>query len=311
MRIVQYFFVPLLLLGLLGCGSDDIHETTGDGGGTVTTPSPYLLYYCAHIGIGNTDSRAGIYGIKKSGETYTIETVVDLDGKSLDSCTMDQSGHFYWGDRDAHVIYKSDAHGANPTAIVHGLDIPYRGLAIDPTTQRLYWSNWRQSDDPQTGEVVSSDLAGSNRTTLMTSLKSGGSLTLDTAHRTLYVSDLFGDRIIKADLDGSNQEQVATTSQPHQTAINPQGGYLIWQDRDQDGMHQISLTDSSIQDPFASENTFGDIRTMTYDTTNGDLYYFEYADAKLHLYRYHVPTHTQTKLLEIRLTNLGGMFMAP
>ena len=254
-RFLLLFGSFLLAAGITGCESGNDFGSPHTAG-PATSPR-YDLYVCSSIGTSGPNGqtyRSGIYGTFY-GREEQFEEIVNLDGVDslIDSCAVDDHGNLYWTDRGKHGIFKADPNGANPRQIVFNLDIPF-GLAIDETHQRLYWTNWLQQDHPQTGQIGYTDLDGNNPVVIIDSLRSGGDLLIDQTRKKLYISDLFGGKILQTDLDGSDLTTLVTANRPEQLALDTEEGILYWADIADDALYRVHL-DGTGKAPVL---TFGD-----------------------------------------------------
>ena len=114
------------------------------------------------------------------------------------------------------------------------------GVAVDVAGGHIYWT-LMGNPSANDGEVMRSNLDGSNVTTLV---PSGGTYTpkqmkLDLAGSKMYWSDREGMRVMRANLDGSDVEALVTTGQTDTdrmdesrwcvgVALDLAGGYLYW-----------------------------------------------------------------------------------
>ncbi len=254
-RSVLFLISSLLLAGISGCesGSDFGPTRTRD---TAQTPL-YSMYVCSSVGVSSQSGhtyRSGIFGARR-GQEEEFETILNLDGDDnlIDSCAVDSHGNLYWTNRGKNGIFKADPNGANPRQIVFGLDVPF-GLAIDETHQRIYWANWVQGKNTQTGQIGYADLEGHNPKTIVDSLRSGGDILVDPTNGKLYISDLMGGKILRCNLDGSALSTFVTANQPEQMALDFAHNTLYWADIADDALYRVNLDGSGKQTVIA----FGD-----------------------------------------------------
>jgi len=156
--------------------------------------------------------------------------------------------------------------------IVSGLDVPF-GIAIDEANGRIYWSNWIQSNRSQSGEVGYSDLDGNNKKTIIRGLASGGSLTL--VHNKLYVSDVFGGKIMESSLEGANLKKVADANQPAQMAFDAHNNRLIWGDIADDKISSVNLNTLQTTDLIVFDDAFANPRAVAVDKTSNRLLFIK------------------------------------
>jgi sugar lactone lactonase YvrE len=65
------------------------------------------------------------------------------------------------GPGDGGIIYRSDLDGSNPGTLLDTLGVGIRGIAIDSTNNKLYWT------DHQADHIYRADLDGSNPTPIV------------------------------------------------------------------------------------------------------------------------------------------------
>jgi hypothetical protein len=267
MSIIKHIIYAILALNISGCGGDQEEKEVAQ----------YDIYWSSsveHTGINGTYTDSGIYGARRG--TFDQATkIIDLNTSIL-SCAVDEKGNIYWGDRDHKAIFKADKNGGNIRAIVTGLDIPM-GLAVDNTNKKLYWSNWLQSNAPQSGEIGYADLDGSNQSIIVTTgLSSGGFILLDSQNSKLYIADLFGSKIVKTSLNGHAFQVVATTSQPGQLDIDYKNGRLIWTDLITDNILSANFNGTDMQEIIAFNDPFANPEALSIDQTNNTLYFVSF-----------------------------------
>ena len=295
----------IILVMLSGCGTNGYNNDTNntDRNSGNSQSAKYDIYFCSYIGIGSNDSRAGIYGLNR-GMSEPIK-IIDLSGKIIDSCAVAKNGNIYWGDRREKAIFKSNLRGGNVRKIVSGLDIPYRGLVIDEKRQRLYWSNWLQKNKPQSGEIGYSDLNGNNKKTISLDLKSGGYLAIDYTYDKLYVSDLFGDKIIKIDMNSNDIERIISTDRPNQLAIDSIHGQLFWYDKEAKKLMSKDLSENNADKIFDASQGIHNITEMAYDKKTNSLLLIIAKNFEQNLYRYNLNNKHKTFITNVPLEITG------
>jgi DNA-binding beta-propeller fold protein YncE len=154
-----------------------------------------------------------------------------LDGHSQEALVMSglirpnyialdrTQGEMYWTDPARGTIQRASLDGTSVVDVITGLYNPH-GIAIDPGAGKVYWM------EVGNHSIERADLDGSNRETLINSgLINAHGISLDLIDGKMYYTDSGtssfvpedGDAIKRADLDGSNEETLLTTSldNPH------------------------------------------------------------------------------------------------
>ena len=283
---MRYLIYIVLVFGLLGCGTsirdnwdENSQMRSSHTGGTTTTKPKFDFYLGASIGVssnGEQTYHSGIYGRKSGGGD--LVKFLDLDGKDniIDSFAVDTKGNIYWTDRSVHGIFMADAFGKNRRLLLSGLDIPF-GIAVDEAHGRVYWSNWLQSKDPQSGEVGYIDLSTGKVERIVTKgLKSAGHLRVDQRSNRLYIADLMGGRILSVGLDGGETDIVADinhVSQPGQMDMDPSGKYLFACDISEDKIVRIDLDTLVVHDIVTFVDAFANPEALAYSAKENKLYF--------------------------------------
>jgi DNA-binding beta-propeller fold protein YncE len=160
---------------------------------------------------------------------------------------------------DRIVSLNSD--GSDRKVIVTGCRYP-DGIAVDVAAGHIYWTNMgvpKVND----GSVERADLDGRNR---MTIVPQGGTYTpkqiqLEKKSGKLYWCDREGMRVMRVNLDGSNIETVADTSQGDPrpgpdaskwcvgVAVDPDGGKVYWTQKGPDNAGTGRLCRAGIDVP--------------------------------------------------------------
>jgi len=208
----------------------------------LTSDTSYHLYYCSSIGASHMDGSetydSGFYA-SHQGRLNHFDKVLDLSGYAIDDCTIDHQGNLYWTDRIQKAIFKADIQQKHIIKIASGFDIPF-GIALDEKHDRLYWINWLQKSSHKSGVIGYTDLATQKSTIVFQNrLRSGGKLTI--YDDLLYISDLFGKKILKMDTNNHMLHTVAISKQPEQTTVASKYQRLIWCDIAMDAIISIGL----------------------------------------------------------------------
>lgn len=264
MNSIKYMIFVILILNLSGCGGNQEDKEVAQ----------YDMYWSSsigHSGANGTYTESAIYGARR-GSFDQATKIIDFN-TSIESCAVDKEGNIYWGDRDHKAIFKADRNGGNIREIVSNLDIPV-GLAIDDTRKRIYWSNWLQANSPQSGEIGYANLDGSNQNIIVnTGLASGGYISLDLNNSNLYISDLFGSKIVKTGLEGGALQVVTTANYPVQFDIDYKHGRLIWADVGADSILSVNLDGTNVHEIITFNDAFANPWGLSIDQTNDTLYF--------------------------------------
>ncbi len=226
----------------------------------------YDVYYCSSVGAGSMNGQqtyqSGFYGAQK-GNLNHFDKILDLSGYAIDDCAVDSKGNMYWTDRLQKAIFKADVTGKKIEKIVSGFDIPI-GLALDEKHQRLYWANWLQKSSHKSGVIGYTDISSKKSTIVFRNrLRSGGHLTVSDGK--LYISDLFGGKILKMDLKDPVLRTVATTKQASQVTIAKKYEDLIWGDIAMDSILAIGLNGYDRRVIISFKNRFANPTSLIFD----------------------------------------------
>jgi len=226
----------------------------------------YDVYYCSSVGVGNMSGKqtyeSGFYGAHRNRLNH-FEKILDLSGYAIDDCDVDSRGNMYWTDRLQKAIFKADVTGKGIEKIVSGFDIPI-GLAVDEKHQRVYWVNWLQKSSRKSGVIGYTDISSKKSTIVFQNrLRSGGHLTISDGK--LYISDLFGGKILKMDLKDPVLHTVATAKQPSQVTIAKKYEDLIWGDISMDSILAVGLNGYGRRVLMSFKNKFSNPNALIFD----------------------------------------------
>ena len=206
-------------------------------GVTVSTTPPVYMYWTDW----QTDKiqRATLNGVHVEnvavGLSLPFGIAVDVAG-----------GHIYWTEIETASIQRANLNGSNRQTLVRGLGFPL-GIALDAVGGHIYWT------EIETASIQRANLNGSNRQTLVRGLAGPTSIALDVARGKMYWTDWdnFTDRILRANLDGSNVEILIPTGSglltPNGIALDVVGQKMYWTDYLTNSIQRANLDGSNIE----------------------------------------------------------------
>ena len=165
------------------------------------------------------------------GTTEVAYTVTDATGASaflkftisVNVSTM-PSSWVYWEVWDA--ILRATPEGTHLQILVDGLNPGTRGIALDVTSGKMYWTD-------VSGKIQRANLDGSDVEDVITGLSEPSAIALDVAAGKMYWT-VFGDgprKIQRANLDGSNVENLVTGLVGSSgIALDVAAGKMYWTD---------------------------------------------------------------------------------
>jgi DNA-binding beta-propeller fold protein YncE len=170
-------------------------------------------------------------------------------------------GRLFLLDLSDDRIVSLNSDGSDRKVIVTGCRYP-DGVAVDVAAGHVYWTNMG-APKVNDGSIERADLDGRNR---MTIVPQGGTFTpkqiqLEKKSGKLYWSDREGMRVMRANLDGSNIETVADTSQGDPrpgpdasrwcvgVAIDVDGGKVYWTQKGPDNAGKGRICRAGIEVP--------------------------------------------------------------
>jgi len=132
------------------------------------------------------------------------------------------------------------AAGGEPDVLVEGAGQGPDGIAVDPRTQRIYWTNMGNPAE-EDGFILRSESDGADVTTIVMpgETYTPKQLKLDLQTDKLYWGDREGMRVMRCNLDGSAIETLVTVAEGDAArqdlanhvvgvAVDPVGGYFYW-----------------------------------------------------------------------------------
>lgn len=129
----------------------------------------------------------------------------------------------YWSVPANEEILTASLTGSGPTAVVTGAE-EAAGIAIDPTTNKVYWANLN-------GEILAAPLSGTPTIeTLYEGLNAPEGVAVDASNQTIYWTEYGAEAIVGAPLAGKGTKQTLYTNQESASAIavDPGTNDLYW-----------------------------------------------------------------------------------
>ena len=200
------------------------------------------------------------------------------------------NGKMYWTDWTADKIQRADLDGTNVEDLVtsaDGLDRPFwLALAVPvpvpapPPATQMYWNHVNY-------KIQSASLDGSNVRDVLITGPSGQSgswgLAVDVRNGKLYWTDWVAERIRRANLDGTNVEDLVTSAdgldRPVALALDVRNGKMYWTDWDTDKIQRADLDGTNVEDLVTS----GLVSPggLALDVPNGKMYWTDGENDKI------------------------------
>jgi len=150
-------------------------------------------------------------GLAGSGFPTGVIRAADMDGSNVvtiadnlgdwGALAVDpERNHLYWGDYG--VIRRSNLNGTNPQDVITGLGDWVFGLALDYTSDKVYWSQY------STNQIKRADISGQNVEIITTAGERPSGLTLDAAGGKVYWAEFRNGAFRAAMAPGATPESV-------------------------------------------------------------------------------------------------------
>ena len=224
----------------------------------------------------------------------------------------------YWTDADGDRIQRANLDGSGVEDVIDSGLVNPRGLAVDQAAGKLYWTDYGSDKHPavqprrlaggRPGDHRPAHSAGSGRgrgrrqalldgqrhrphpavqprrlqvEDLVTGLQTPLSLAVDAAGGKLYWSDSGADKIQRANLDGTEVEDLITAGLelPRGLALDAAGGKLYWSDNGSDKIQRANLDGSEVEE-LVTEGLHSP-RGLALDTEAGKLYWTDSGTGKI------------------------------
>lgn len=215
--------------------------------------------------------RGTIFGCGEEGFNNPVE-IVSLN-HDVRSIAVDENRNIYWTDITTGEIMKADSSGHNVRAIVKGLMYPI-ALTIDNKNKKLYWNDWQNKTKLQKGYIGRSNLNGEGAEILVSSgLRSGGTIKIDEREGKLYIADLFGKKIVRINLDGTNMVPIAFSEQPAGLEIDYDNRRIYWTDLSKDGIYASDYDGRNQHRLYTNGDGFSNPEALVYDHTRQKIFF--------------------------------------
>lgn len=209
--------------------------STGDGArGLAVDPVNSKIYWSdvnRHV-----ISKADLDGkhqkdIVTTGLDFPVDVDMDIKNRKI-----------YWSDSLQNKIGRTDLDGAYQTFIIPfpcTFNVGYfcsagGELAIDSIRKKLYWTTSYCSDNScskSLGDILRSDLDGSNIETVVVAVGQPSSIQVDPIGKKIYWTDFVNDVVRRANLDGKEIDDlfiVGKNNNPNSLALDLKNGYVYW-----------------------------------------------------------------------------------
>ena len=228
----------------------------------------------------------------------------------------------YWTDAGTNKIQRSNLDGSQVTDVVTAPTNFPNGIAYDSVSDRVYWTNslsgninsvtaggtgltqpisgssgviqglavaggldkmfWASAGD---GVIRQSSLSGLNVSNLVTGLLSPNDVAVDTVGGLIYWTEIDGDRIGRANLDGTNKTFLVSTgagTAPAGLALDTANGFMYWTDVAQGLIMRSDINGGSVTQLISG---MGLARDIALDSANGHMYFINDDDNFNTIYR--------------------------
>ena len=249
-----------------------------------------------------TDSRVTITPAAPGSTTITV-TATDVGGLTTTQAieimvtqTAIVVKKLYWTDTGTKKIQCADLDGSNVKDLVTSQLANPSSIALDATWGKIYWV------DRNTDKILRANLDGTQITELVNtrelaepprnySSASPYSIALDVDGGKMYWTDEAMDKIFRANLDGSNVEDLVNTREivnpplepgataPASIALDVDGGKMYWTDWHTNKIQRADLNGSNVEDIITSGVSFS--RGIALDLVNRKIYYTDTSSDKI------------------------------
>ncbi len=143
----------------------------------------------------------------------------------------------YWGDQTLDQIRRADLDGSNASVLLS--TSMHWGATVDSLNGKLYWST---AITGPTGDIMRSNVDGSEIETVVTGVDKPSDIALDVAGGKIYWTDYVADVVRRSNLDGTDVEDlfvVGANLNPGGIALDLAEGKVYWGQSTQDDRMNI------------------------------------------------------------------------
>jgi sugar lactone lactonase YvrE len=168
-----------------------------------------------------------------------------------------QNRKIYWTDRIAEKIQRANLDGTDVEVIVKKdtLTISPNCIALDVISNKIYWGNWRR-EIIQRANLDGSDVENLTieerilpQDFIINQLISAQNIKLDLKAGKLYWTDVFGHKIARANLDGSDAEDLVTDMPgAYGLALDIQRYRMYWSNASTGKIQRSNLNGRNVKD---------------------------------------------------------------
>jgi hypothetical protein len=157
---------------------------------------------------------------------------------------VDEVGRkLYWVDREAGTIYRSELDGSDRIIFLSGLFTP-QGVVVDPVDRKIYWSQ-------DFGSLHRANLDGTGVETILRAPIDAEDIALDRIGRKIYWPDNASHKIQRANLDGSDVEDlvvISTSDFFSNIDVDPVQRKMYWTDPGNGKVQRANLDGTEVED---------------------------------------------------------------
>ena len=236
----------------------------------------------------------GVYKIQRATlDGSNVQDLVTGLSRPVSIAVDIAGGKMYWTDRDSrntsdpagkNSIQRANLDGTDVETLILGGNSIKEYIVLDIFGGKMYWTDWSQFD---VGKIQRANLDGSNVEDLVTGLGTGlRGIALDISGGKIYWADSAREvlggttigQISRANLDGSNIEDLLSIESVHGIALDIAGGKIYWANPGPDKIQRANLDGSNLEDIVVDLNQpFG----IALDSLSGKVYWADNLAGKI------------------------------
>ena len=145
-------------------------------------------------------------------------------------------------------ILRSNLDGSNPeTLLSASITDRINGLALDLINSKMYWTQIDESGAQRSSWICRSNLDGSSIEYLTQGTEILG-ISLDINNEKMYWTDWIGQKVRRADLDGSNAETIYYSSgNPHSITLDTLNQKAYWTEWNTNAIYRANLDGTGLE----------------------------------------------------------------